>query len=125
MTPPSPTSETPGPPLVAAPPGTDDRVFTSRFFLMCGFTFTVFLSLFQLLPTIPFFILDLGGSTTVAGFFLGVLTFGSALTAPVTGALADRIVPRPGGRHQGSRYFFAAAVWNSSSFFNDPAAASS
>ena len=28
--------------------------------MMCGFTFTVFLSLFQLLPTAPFRILDLG-----------------------------------------------------------------
>jgi MFS family permease len=72
----------------------DDRVFTPRFFLMCGFTFTVFLSLFQLLPTVPFFILDLGGSTTVAGLFLGVLTFGSALSAPLTGALADRMGKR-------------------------------
>jgi MFS family permease len=83
---------------VAAPtPGAapaDDRVFTPRFFLMCGFTFTVFLSLFQLLPTVPFFILDLGGSTTVAGLFLGVLTFGSALSAPLTGALADRVGKR-------------------------------
>jgi MFS family permease len=73
---------------------TDDRVLTPRFFLMCGFTFTVFLSLFQLLPTVPFFILDLGGSTTVAGLFLGVLTLGSALSAPVTGALADRMGKR-------------------------------
>jgi MFS family permease len=72
----------------------DDKVFTPRFFLMCGFTFTVFLSLFQLLPTVPFFILDLGGSTTVAGLFLGVLTFGSALSAPITGALADRMGKR-------------------------------
>jgi MFS family permease len=72
----------------------DDRVFTPRFFLMCGFTFTVFLSLFQLLPTVPFFIMDLGGNTTVAGLFLGVLTFGSALSAPLTGALADRVGKR-------------------------------
>lgn len=72
----------------------DDRVFTPRFFLMCGFTFTVFLSLFQLIPTVPFFILDLGGSKTVAGLFLGVLTFGSALSAPLTGALADRVGKR-------------------------------
>jgi len=75
-------------------PPTDERVFTPRFFLMCGFTFTVFLSLFQLLPTVPFFILDLGGNTTVAGLFLGVLTFGSALSAPITGALADRMGKR-------------------------------
>lgn len=58
---------------------------------MCGFTFTVFLSLFQLLPTAPFRILELGGSTTAAGLFLGLLTYASALSAPLTGALADRI----------------------------------
>jgi MFS family permease len=66
-------------------------LFTRRFFVMCGFTFTVFLSLFQLLPTAPFRILELGGSTTAAGLFLGLLTYASALSAPVTGALADRI----------------------------------
>jgi MFS family permease len=75
-------------------PGPSDRLFTPRFFLMCGFTFTVFLSLFQLLPTAPFRILDLGGSTAAAGLFLGVLTYASALSAPVTGALADRIGKR-------------------------------
>jgi MFS family permease len=75
--------------LPARPP-----LFTPRYFLMCGFTFTVFLSLFQLLPTAPFRILDLGGSTALAGFFLGVLTYASALSAPVTGALADRIGKR-------------------------------
>ncbi len=58
---------------------------------MCGFTFTVFLSLFQLLPTAPFRILDLGGSTVAAGLFLGLLTYASALSAPFTGALADRV----------------------------------
>lgn len=69
-------------------------LFTARFFMMCGFTFTVFLSLFQLLPTAPFRILDLGGSKAVAGLFLGLLTYASALSAPVTGALADRIGKR-------------------------------
>jgi MFS family permease len=69
-------------------------LFTGRFFMMCGFTFTVFVSLFQLLPTAPFRILDLGGSSAIAGFFLGMLTYASALSAPVTGALADRIGKR-------------------------------
>jgi MFS family permease len=68
----------------------DDRLFTARFFVMCGFTFTVFLSAFQLLPTAPFRILSLGGSETVAGLFLGFLTYASAASAPFTGALADR-----------------------------------
>src|SRR5437660_9798264 len=71
---------------------TDDRrLFTPRFFVMCGFTFTVFLSAFQLLPTAPFRIRDLGGSTFASGLFLGFLTYASAWSAPVTGAIADRI----------------------------------
>src|SRR5688500_20264570 len=61
---------------------------------MCGFTFTVFLSAFQLLPTAPFHILDLGGSTFASGLFLGCLTYSSALSAPLTGAMADRIGQR-------------------------------
>jgi MFS family permease len=68
-----------------------DRLFTPRFFIMCGFTFTVFLSAFQLLPTAPFRIQELGGSTFASGLFLGFLTYASAASAPVTGAIADRI----------------------------------
>ena len=61
---------------------------------MCGFTFTVFLSAFQLLPTAPFHILDLGGTTFASGLFLGFLTYSSAFSAPLTGALADRFGQR-------------------------------
>ena len=61
---------------------------------MCGFSFTVFLSAFQLLPTAPFHILALGGGTAAAGLFLGFLTYASAFSAPVTGALADRLGAR-------------------------------
>ena len=61
---------------------------------MCGFSFTVFFSAFQLLPTAPFHILALGGGTSAAGLFLGFLTYASAFSAPVTGSLADRIGPR-------------------------------
>ena len=71
-----------------------ERLFTPRFFVMCGFTFTVFLSAFQLLPTAPFHILELGGSTFASGLFLGFLTFSSAFSAPLTGAFADRIGQR-------------------------------
>ncbi len=71
-----------------------ERLLTPRFFVMCGFSFTVFLSAFQLLPTAPFHILDLGGSTFASGLFLGFLTYSSAFSAPLTGALADRIGQR-------------------------------
>ena len=61
---------------------------------MCGFSFTVFLSAFQLLPTAPYHIIDLGGSTFASGMFLGFLTYSSAFSAPLTGALADRVGQR-------------------------------
>jgi MFS family permease len=69
---------------------TRERLFTPRFFLMCGFSFAVFFSAFQLFPTAPFRIRDLGGGTFEAGLFLACLTFASAVSAPFTGAMADR-----------------------------------
>jgi MFS family permease len=68
-----------------------DRLFTPRFFMMCGFSFTVFLSAFQLFPTAPYRVLALGGGKFAAGLVLGFLTYASAFSAPVTGAIADRL----------------------------------
>jgi len=68
-----------------------DRLFTPRFFVMCAYTFTVFLSLFQMLPAAPYHVLALGGTTFAAGLFLGFLTYASALSAPITGQIADRL----------------------------------
>jgi len=67
------------------------RLFTPRFFVMCAYTFTVFVSLFQLLPAAPYHVIELGGTTFAAGLFLGFLTYASALSAPITGQLADRL----------------------------------
>lgn len=61
---------------------------------MCSYSFTVFMSAFQLLPTAPFHILSLGGSGTEAGLFLGFLTYASAVSAPITGAMGDRLGKR-------------------------------
>ena len=72
----------------------DEPLFTPRFFTMCAFSSTVFISAFLLFPTAPFRILGLGGSESQAGLFLGFLTYASAFTAPLTGALADRIGKR-------------------------------
>ena len=61
---------------------------------MCAYSFTVFLSVFQLLPTAPYHVIDLGGGTMAAGLFLGCLTYSSALSAPLTGAIGDRFGQR-------------------------------
>jgi MFS family permease len=81
--PPAALAADPGPPLL-----------TPVFFAMCGFSLTVFLSVFLLLPTAPFRILDLGGGKAAAGLFLGFLTYASAFSAPLTGAVADRMGKR-------------------------------
>jgi MFS family permease len=66
-----------------------ERLFTPRFIALWSFQFVVFFSAFQLLPAIPFRILELGGSKAAAGSFLFVYTFASALAAPITGTIAD------------------------------------
>jgi len=77
----------------SAPHG-DEALFTPRFFALFAFTFTVFISLFQLVPTAPYRIIAIGGSTAAAGMFLGGLTYASALSAPFTGSLVDRLGQR-------------------------------
>lgn len=72
-----------------------DRLFTPRFLTMFGYSFIVFLSVFQLLPAAPYRILALGGTTAVAGLFQGVLTFSSAFSAAFTGPITDRLGHRP------------------------------
>lgn len=71
-----------------------DHLFTPRFFIMCAYSFTVFVSVFQLLPTAPYHVLDLGGSTAASGLFLGLLTYSSAISAPFTGSIGDRMGQR-------------------------------
>lgn len=68
-----------------------DRLFTPRFVGLWVFAFITFFSAFQLLPAIPFRILELGGSKTMASLFLTAYTLASALAAPVMGNLADRV----------------------------------
>jgi len=71
-----------------------DRLFTPRFLTMFAYSFTVFVSVFQLLPTAPYHVIDLGGTTAAAGLFLGLLTFSSAVSAPFTGSIGDRVGQR-------------------------------
>lgn len=73
-------------PTVASEP-----LFTPRFAMLWVYAFVTFFSAFQLLPAIPFRILELGGSKAEAGWFLSVYTFSSAFAAPVMGTVADHL----------------------------------
>ncbi|HEV7919543.1 MAG TPA: MFS transporter [Thermoanaerobaculia bacterium] len=72
-------------PAAASP----EPLFTPRFAGMWVFSFVTFFSAFQLLPAVPFRILELGGNTAQAGLFLFFYTLMSALAAPITGTVAD------------------------------------
>ena len=58
---------------------------------MFGFSFLVFISVFQLLPVAPYRMLALGATPASAGWFLGLLTISCAVAAPFTGPLCDRV----------------------------------
>jgi len=71
------------------------RLFTPQFFRLSGFTLVTFGATFLLFPTMPFHLIEAGGSRAEAGLFLGFVTFGSAFSAPLCGACADRFGRRP------------------------------
>lgn len=68
-----------------------EPLFTPRFLLLWCYAFVTFFSAFQLLPTFPLRILELGGTQAQAGWFLSVYTFASAFAAPLMGSIADRV----------------------------------
>jgi MFS family permease len=85
-------SGTPAPPslMPTATAATREPLFTGAYLRICGFSLLTFLAAFQLFPTIPLRLLELGASQAAAGAFLTAYTWASALSAPLTGALGDR-----------------------------------
>ncbi|MDX1582312.1 MAG: MFS transporter [Thermoanaerobaculia bacterium] len=68
-----------------------EPLFTARFIRLWSFTFITFLTAFQIFPTMPFRIMELGGSESQAGLFLAMYTWASAIAAPLTGTIADHV----------------------------------
>jgi MFS family permease len=68
-----------------------EPLFTPKFIGLWVYAFVTFFSAFQLLPTIPLHILEIGGSKAQAGWFLAVYTYASAFAAPLMGNLADHL----------------------------------
>ena len=66
-------------------------LWTRPFQLIWACTFLTFFAAFQLFPTAPLRLLELGASRAESGLFLAIFTVGSSLGALVTGQMADRI----------------------------------
>jgi len=68
-----------------------ETLLTPAFAGLWVYAFVTFFSAFQLLPAIPFRIMELGGSTAKAGWFLSFYGYASAFAAPLMGSVADHI----------------------------------
>lgn len=68
-----------------------DRLWTRPFLLLWAFTFLTFFAAFQLFPTAPLRLLDLGATKAESGRYLTAFTVGSSLGALAMGQIADRI----------------------------------
>lgn len=68
-----------------------DPLLTGPYIRLWSFSFITFFAAFQLFPTIPFRIVELGGSRAEAGLFLAIYTIASAFAAPITGTIADHV----------------------------------
>lgn len=67
------------------------RLITRSFALVWALTFVTFFAAFQLFPTVPLRLRELGASLAESGRFLTLFTAGSALGALFTGPLGDRL----------------------------------
>ena len=67
------------------------RLVTRQFALVWALTFVTFFAAFQLFPTVPLRLRELGASLAESGRFLSLFTAGSALGALFTGPLGDRL----------------------------------
>ena len=67
------------------------RLVTRQFALVWALTFVTFFAAFQLFPTVPLRLRELGASLAESGRFMSLFTAGSALGALFTGPLGDRV----------------------------------
>jgi len=69
-------------------------LWTRHFTLVFAITFITFFAAFQLFPTAPLRLLQLGAGVAESGWFLAAFTAGSATGALFTGPLGDRVGQR-------------------------------
>jgi MFS family permease len=65
-------------------------MWTKNFFLLCVANLAMYLSLLLLLPTVPLYVLTLGGTQRDVGYVMGAYTLGAMCMRAITGGLLDR-----------------------------------
>lgn len=72
-----------------------DRLWSKPFFLMTIGMLFLFTSFYLLVPTLPLFIKQLGGSESQIGLAVGMFTLSAVIFRPIVGGLLDRYGRRP------------------------------
>ncbi|MDD5168367.1 MAG: MFS transporter [Syntrophales bacterium] len=65
-------------------------IWTRNFILLCLANFSTFISMQMLLPTLPLYLLMLGGTQRDVGYVMGTYTLGAMLMRIIAGWLVDR-----------------------------------
>jgi MFS family permease len=65
-------------------------MWTKNFFLLCVANLSLFVSLLLLLPTLPLYLITIGGTQRDVGYVMGTYTLGAMLMRSVAGWLLDR-----------------------------------
>lgn len=72
---------------------TEMPLFTKSFWLICFANLTIFLNMQALLPTLPIYIIQLGGDNKSVGYIMGAFTIASTVVRPLSGILIVFLPP--------------------------------
>ncbi|MEL7564451.1 MAG: MFS transporter [Dehalobacterium sp.] len=65
-------------------------IWTRNFILLCLANLSLFISMHILVPTLPVYLLEIGGSQKDVGFVMAAYTIGAMITRPLAGWLVDK-----------------------------------
>ena len=74
----------------APAPPSPERVYTRAFILLFFMEFTIFVTFYMLLPTVPLYIKELGGTQSTVGLVIGIAGPVAAFGVPLYGLGVDR-----------------------------------
>jgi MFS family permease len=72
-----------------------EPMWSTTFFLLCFANFTTFVTVYLLLPTLPIYLLEIGGAQRDVGFVMGAYTIGATAMRAVSGWLSDHYGRKP------------------------------
>ncbi|GGE64149.1 MFS transporter [Priestia taiwanensis] len=67
-----------------------ERLWTKKYVMLIVVSFLLFSSFYLLMPTLPIFVMELGGSESQVGLIVGIFTLSAVILRPIIGGLVDK-----------------------------------